>query len=102
LGISYNEANIYAYNFGGSVNDTTINGQKGPGGDVYLYGHTQIDTQVSYALPYNLKLTASGLNLKNEVFGFYQGGPAYPIQREYYHPSYLFSLKWTSGERSGK
>ncbi len=104
LGISYNQANIYAYNYGGVASDHSIvSGDKGPAGDVYQNGHTQIDTQVSYQLPWNLKLTASGLNLKNEVFGFYQGGPAYPIQREYYHPSYLFSLKWTSnGERDSK
>jgi hypothetical protein len=27
---------------------------------------------------------AYGLNLTNEVFGFYQGSPKYPIQREFY------------------
>jgi hypothetical protein len=38
----------------------------------------------------------SGLNLSNEVFGFYQGSPIYPIQREYYHPSVLFGIRWSS------
>ena len=37
----------------------------------------------------------SGLNLNNEVFGFYQGSSQFPIQREYYKPTYTF---WTSGE----
>jgi hypothetical protein len=28
-----------------------------------------------------------GLNLNNEVFGFYQGSTQYPIQREFYKPT---------------
>ena len=68
---------------------------------MYQYGHMQVDSQISYTLPANFQLTVSGLNLNNEVFGFYQGSSAYPIQREYYHPSYLFSVKWTGrGERN--
>ena len=31
-----------------------------------------------------LQVVASGLNLSNEVFGFYNGSPIYPVQREYY------------------
>ena len=100
LGVTYNQANIYAYNYGGMVNDPSLNGPTGPGGDVYLYGHTQIDSQISYNLPANFQVTVSGLNLSNEVFGFYQGSAAYPIQREYYHPSYLFSLKWTAKDKN--
>jgi TonB-dependent receptor len=96
FGLSYNQANIYAYNYTGLVGDTTVNGPKGPTGDNYLYSHTEVDAQVGYQLPYGLKLSAAGLNLKNEVFGFYQGSTQYPIQREYYHPTYSFSLKWTS------
>jgi len=101
LGVTYNQANIYNYHYGGNVPDTSINGSTGPGGDVYQYSHTQYDSEISYRLPANFVITASGLNLNNEVFGFYQGSPAYPIQREYYHPSYLFSLKWTgTGDRN--
>jgi TonB-dependent receptor len=96
LGVSYNEANIYAYNYAGIPGDTSVAGPKGPTGDNYLYGHTQIDSQISYRMPYGFKLTAAGLNLKNEVFGFYQGSSQYPIQREYYHPTYSGSLTWTS------
>jgi hypothetical protein len=40
-----------------------------------------------------LAATVSGLNLNNEVFGFYQGSSQFPIQREYYKPTYTF---WTS------
>ena len=96
FGLSYNQANIYAYNYTGLVGDTSVAGPKGPTGDYYLYSHTQVDAQVGYNLPFGLRLTAAGLNLKNEVFGFYQGSSQYPIQREYYHPTYSFSLKWTS------
>lgn len=96
FGLSYNQANIYAYNYAGIPGDTSVNGPKGPTGDNYLYGHTQVDSQIGYHLPYGFKLTAAGLNLKNEVFGFYQGSTQYPIQREYYHPTYSFSLTWTN------
>lgn len=97
FGLSYNDANIYAYNWQGVPGDTTVNGPKGPAGDNYLYSHTQYDAQIGYTLPMGLKLTAAGLNLSNEVFGFYQGSSKYPIQREYYHPTYSFALRWTSG-----
>jgi hypothetical protein len=36
------------------------------------------------------------LNLNNEVFGFYQGSPRYPTQREFYSPSYAFGLRWSN------
>jgi hypothetical protein len=42
-----------------------------------------------------LHFIVSGLNLTNEVFGFYQGSEIYPIQREYYKPSYIFGLRYT-------
>jgi hypothetical protein len=38
----------------------------------------------------------SGLNLSNEVFGFYTGSKIYPNQREYYHPSVIFGMRWVS------
>jgi len=97
LGVSYNETNIYAYNWQGLPGDTTVTGPKGPTGDNYFYSHMQFDSQIGYALPLGLKLSASGLDLNNEVFGFYQGSAQYPIQREYYHPTYSFTLSWTSG-----
>ena len=39
---------------------------------------------------------AYGLNLNNEVFGFYNGSPQYVVQREYYHPTYAGGIRWTS------
>src|SRR5215469_14071753 len=67
-------------------------GIKGPNGDVYLYSHLQADAQGSFRMYRGLHLIVSGLNLTNEVFGFYQGSPIYPIQREYSKPSYIFGL----------
>jgi hypothetical protein len=32
------------------------------------------------------------------VFGFYQGSPIYPIQREFYGRTYMFGLRWTNSK----
>jgi TonB-dependent receptor len=99
LGISHNDANIFQYNYfnlnpDGSAAPVAL-GIKGPLGDVYLYAHTQVDAQGSFRMYRGLQLIVSGLNLTNEVFGFYQGSPRFPIQREYYKPSYEFGLRYT-------
>jgi TonB-dependent receptor len=103
FGVSHNDANIDAYNYqhdpANPQNDNNpILGLKGPTGDIYLYAHTQVDIQGSYRMYKGLQLVVSGLNLSNEVFGFYQGSPIYPIQREFYKPSVMFGMRWTSGE----
>jgi len=99
VGISHNDANIFQYNFFDLDADGTSNppplGKKGPNGDVYLYSHTQVDAQGSFRMYRGLQLIVSGLNLNNEVFGFYQGSPQFPIQREFYKPSYSFGLRYT-------
>jgi TonB-dependent receptor len=99
FGVSHNDENIYAYNYsqqsGVSPNDPIL-GLKGPTGDQYLYAHTQYDVQGSYRIGKGFQAVVSGLNLSNEVFGFYLGSPIYPIQREYYHPSVLFGVRWSS------
>jgi hypothetical protein len=69
-------------------------GVHGPLGDVYLYSHFQVDAQGSVYLGKGLTVTVAGLNLNNEVFGFYQGSPKFPIQREFYKPTYTFGLRW--------
>ena len=51
---------------------------------------------MSYRLPKGFEFYAQGLNLTNEVFGFYYGSPQYVVQREYYHPTYGGGLRWTS------
>ena len=105
LGISHNDANIFSYAYqnlqadatsptGVSPNNVPL-GIKGPGGDTYLYGHTQVDAQASFRMYRSLQLIVSGLNLTNEVFGFYDGSGIYPIQREYYKTSYMFGLRYS-------
>ena len=99
--VSHNDASIYSYYW---VNNGTpsdpVTGLKGPNGDQHLYAHTQYDIQGSYRLYKGFSVVAYGLNLSNEVFGFYQGSTPYPIQREFYHPTYSLGMKWTSaGER---
>jgi TonB dependent receptor len=112
LGVSYNGPQIFQYGYENLQVTTNGNNQsviapnplpfgvKRPFGDTYLYQHTQVDAQTSFRMNRNLKLMFAGLNLTNEVFGFYKGSPQYPIQREYYKPSYEFGLRYElSGEK---
>ena len=68
-------------------------GVTGPNGDVYIYAHTQVDAQASYTFKNGLKVILSGLNLNNEVFGFYAGSPQWNIQREFYDRTFTVGLK---------
>ena len=94
---SHNDASIFSYfwNSNGAPSDP-VTGLRGPNGDQYLYAHTQYDIQGSFRIYKKLSLMAYGLNLSNEVFGFYQGSPSYPIQREFYHPTVAVGFRWTS------
>jgi TonB-dependent receptor len=91
IGMTYDSAMIYQYQWQDGADSV---GVKGPSGDNYLYAHFQFDTQASYNLPAGLQVYAYGLNLNNEVFGFYNGSPQYVVQREYYHPTYAAGLRW--------
>ena len=105
VGMTYNAAMIFAYQFQDLVPGTTaivpgtppVGGVTGPAGDNYLYPHYQIDVQASYKLPRGFSVYGYGLNLNNEVFGFYNGSPQYVVQREYYHPTYAGGVRWTLG-----
>ena len=46
MGLTYNGASIYAYNY----QDGAPLGLTGPNGDNYLYSHLQVDAQGSYRL----------------------------------------------------
>ncbi len=99
--ISHNDANLYAYQYvhdptNPNVDNDPILGIKGPLGDQYLYAHTQYDLQASYRLHRGLEVFGSGLNLTNEVFGFYTGSSIYPNQREFYQPTAIFGMRWNS------
>ena len=112
VGMTYNSAMIFGYQFTNLQVDPaagviplppdqiTAGGIKGPGGDIYLYSHLQLDVQGSYKIARNFSAYAYGLNLNNEVFGFYNGSPQYVLQREYYKPTYAAGLRYTfSGEK---
>jgi TonB-dependent receptor len=97
VGLSYNQANIYSYNYQDGTDGTTPTpgGVKGPFGDIYFYSHLQVDAQGSVRLAHGLSFIAYGLNLTNEVFGFYQGSAPYMIQREYYSPTIAAGFRWS-------
>jgi TonB-dependent receptor len=111
MGMTYNDAMIFNYQFKdleagpngiipippAALAQSAAGGVRGPGGDNYLYSHFQLDVQASYKLPRGLTVYGYGLNLNNEVFGFYNGSPQYVVQREYYHPTYAAGLRWTLG-----
>jgi hypothetical protein len=75
----------YAYqyqnlNSGGTPiasSDLTAGGTTGPGGDIYLYAHLQLDAQATIRIGAGISLLVYGLNLTNEVFGFYNGSSQY-------------------------
>ncbi len=91
MGISYNQASVYGYQY----QDGMPGGVNGPLSDIYFYSHVQVDAQGTIGLRHNLSMVLSGLNLNNEVFGFYQGSSQYMIQREYYQPTFSAGLRWT-------
>ena len=95
VGISHNGANIYAYQYQSDGPAAVPFGPQGPNGDNYFYSHTQVDAQASYYIAKGFTAIASGQNMNNAVFGFYNGSTQYMVQREYYKPTYSFGLKWT-------
>jgi TonB-dependent receptor len=115
VGMTFDDKMIYAYQYENLAYATDVNGNPiivngvqqtiaavpqggitGPKGDNYMYAHYQFDTQASYKLPLGFEVYAYGLNLNNEVFGFYNGSAQYAVQREYYHPTYAGGLRWVS------
>jgi TonB-dependent receptor len=97
MGLSYNQANIAFYSFqdGTGGSDVTPGGVKGPFADGYFYSHLQVDAQGSVRLKHGLTFIMYGLNLANEVFGFYQGSSQFMIQREYYGPTIAAGFRWS-------
>jgi hypothetical protein len=109
VGLAYNGANIFAYKYRNLTRDPTVTGDpssrtilpitptpaiNGPAGDQYLFAHFQVDAQGSFRNRRGLQFIAAGLNLNNEVFGFYTGSGPFFIQREYYKPTYAFGFRW--------
>jgi TonB-dependent receptor len=85
VGLSYNAQNIAGYG----------DGTPGPFGDNYFYPHLQFDAQGSVRLNHGLSFVMYGLNINNEVFGFYNGSPQYMVQREFYRPTIAAGFRWS-------
>jgi len=85
VGFSYNAQNIVGYG----------DGTRGPFGDNYFYPHLQFDAQGSLRLAHGLSFVMYGLNINNEVFGFYNGSPQYMVQREFYKPTIAAGFRWS-------
>jgi TonB-dependent receptor len=94
VAISNNGANIATYQYQDSGPNAVGGGIKGPLGDNYYYSHTQVDTEATYYLGKGFTFIASGQNMNNAVFGFYNGSTQYMTQREYYKPMYSGGIRW--------
>ena len=92
VGIAYNQAFIDGYNY----TDGAPLGVTGPNGDHWFYTHLQLDAQGSVRLAKGFTAVVYGLNLTNEVFGFYYGSPIWDNQREFYKPTIGAGLRWSS------
>ncbi len=95
VAISHNGPNIYAYQYQSSGPGAVPFGPAGPNGDNDFYSHTQVDAQATYYIGKGFTALASGLNMNNEVFGFFNGSTQFVAQREYYKPTYSFGLRWS-------
>ncbi|MDW5266158.1 MULTISPECIES: TonB-dependent receptor [Acidobacteriaceae] len=97
-GLAYNGQSLFSYNW---VSPTLVSGAdpsglgpRGPSGDVYTLTHFQVDAQGSYRLVRGLSAVVSGLNLNNEVFGYYTGSSQFINQREYYKPTITAGIRY--------
>ncbi len=100
LGMTYNQANLASYNYtvanaGPITAGGNGGGLYGPNGDNYFYSHLQVDLEGTYKLRKGFTAVAYALNLNNEVFGFYDGSPNYPVQREFYRQTFGGGLRWS-------
>ena len=102
VGMSYNGANIYAYQYQNLNSDgTPIAGGRSDGGrprparaaTAICITHFQLDAQATMRVARGLSVVVYGLNLNNEVFGFYNGSPQYVVQREFYKPTFAIGFR---------
>ena len=86
-----------SYTYNGAMIGAYGDGTATPNGDNYFYAHGQIDASILFSLTRQVQLQLQGLNLNNEVFGFFQGlpnaGQDYTFQREYYGRTFYFGTK---------
>ncbi len=94
VGLSYNGPSIYQYEYQ-KASDPSGLGPTGPSGDVYTLPHTQLDAQASIRMGQGFTGVIYGLNLTDEVFGYYTGSPIFVKQREHYKPTYAAGLRYS-------
>ncbi len=102
VGLAYNGSSLFSY---GYVSPTVVSGSdpsglgpKGPSGDVYTLPHFQVDAQATYRVFRGLSAVVSGLNLNNEVFGYYTGSTQFVNQREYYKATISGGARYSFGK----
>ena len=85
-----------AWQYQGQSIDSYGDGTPTPDGDTYFYPHAQIDASLVVTLTRDTQLQLQGLDLNNEVFGFFNGTPGheYSIQREVYGRSFIVGVKY--------
>jgi TonB-dependent receptor len=94
VGLSYNGPSIYQYEYQTSADASRL-GPTGPSGDVYTLSHFQVDAQVSVRIGHGLTAMLYGLNMTNEVFGYYTGSPVFVNQREWYQATYAAGIRYS-------
>jgi hypothetical protein len=101
VGLAFNGSSIFSYNY---VSPTYVAGADpsglgpiGPSGDTYTLPHFQVDAQATYRVWRGLSAVVSGLNLNNEVFGYYTGSSQFVNQREYYKATISGGARYNFG-----
>ncbi|WP_446743851.1 TonB-dependent receptor [Silvibacterium acidisoli] len=98
-GLAYDGASVFQYSYTSPAfvtgSDPSGLGPKGPSGDIWTLTHFQVDAQASYRVWKGLRAVVNGLNLNDEVFGYYTGSKAFINQREFYKPTYSGGLRYT-------
>jgi TonB-dependent receptor len=106
VGLAYDQASLFQYSYVSPTYVPTADpsrlGPTGPSGDIFTLTHYQVDAQVSYRVFKGFSAVVSGLNLNNEVFGYYQGSTQFVNQREYYKPTYSGGLRYNFTPHEGK
>jgi len=103
VGLAYNGSSLFSYNW---ISPTLVSGAdpsglgpKGPSGDVYTLPHFQVDAQATYRIYNGLNAVISGLNLNNQVFGYYTGSTQFVNQREYYKPTFSGGFRYNFAKK---
>ena len=84
IGLSYEKSRFsakIAANFHGEYIDEVGDDEDG---DIYYSDHLQLDMSASYNIKNNIKLYADVTNITDAPLLYYEGDPAFPIQREIY------------------